>query len=132
MYARVIEFDILPGQLDDFVDAVESLRPTLRRQPGFRAMFLLRTSGAPPPQYASPATGEDISATDEPQVTTFTIWDSYEHMRGSEKNFMLYQALARFIKHAKGFPVIREIEVLSSELGEALSTQGGQRKATGH
>jgi heme-degrading monooxygenase HmoA len=121
MYARVIQFDILPGKLDDFVDAVESMRPGLRKQPGFRAMFVLRVSAAPPAQYANPGTGEDVISTDEPQVMTFTIWDSYDHMRASEKNFFLYQALARFIEHAKGFPVIKELEVLSSELGDLLA-----------
>jgi heme-degrading monooxygenase HmoA len=116
VYARVIQFDILPGKLDDFVDAVESMRPGLRKQPGFRAMFVLRTNTAPAPQQAGAATAEDIAAIDKPQVVTFTIWDSHEHLRASEKNFFLYQALAKFIKHAKGFPAIKELEVLSSEL----------------
>jgi heme-degrading monooxygenase HmoA len=116
MYARVIEFTILPGKLDDFVDAVESMRPALRKHRGFRAMFVLRTTPAPAPQSAGSASGEDVAATDEPQVMTFTIWDSHEHLRASEKSFLLYQALAKFIQHARAFPTIREVEVLSSEL----------------
>jgi hypothetical protein len=40
-----------------------------------------------------------------------------EHMRASEKNMFLYQALARMKEYCKGFPQIHEEEVIANELG---------------
>jgi len=107
MYARVTQMRILPGKLNDYVAAVESLRPGLRKQAGFRAMMVLRS----PETMAKDGDDREISA------TTFTIWESMEQMRASEKNLFLYQALARMQEHCKGFPQIHEEEVIASELG---------------
>lgn len=107
MYARVIQLHILPGKLNDYLVAVDSLLPALRKQEGFRAMMILRSPETP----AKDGNDREISA------TTFTIWESMEHMRASEKNLFLYQALARMQEHCKGFPQIHEEEVIASELG---------------
>jgi len=107
MYARVMQFRILPGKLNDYLLAVESLRPGLRKQAGFRAMMILRS-----PEAAAKEGDER-----EINVTTFTIWETMEHMRASEKNLFLYQAVARMQEHCKGFPQIHEEEVIASELG---------------
>ncbi len=107
MYARVMQLRILPGKLNDYLMAVESLKPGLHRQAGFRAMMILRSPETP----AKDGDDREISA------TTFTIWESMEHMRASEKNMFLYQAVARMQEHCKGFPQIHEEEVIASELG---------------
>ncbi|MCL4523143.1 MAG: antibiotic biosynthesis monooxygenase [Acidobacteria bacterium] len=111
MYARVMQIRILPGKLSEFLVAVESLRPGLLRQPGFRAMMILRSPETP----AKEGCDREICA------TTYTVWESMEHMRASEKNMFLYQALARMKEHCKGFPQIHEEEVIASELGGAPS-----------
>ena len=107
MYARVMQIRILPGKLNDFLVAVESLRPGLRKQAGFRGMMILRSPETPVKEGGE----REISA------TTFTIWESMEHLRASEKNMFLYQALARWQEYCKGFPQIHEEEVIASELG---------------
>jgi quinol monooxygenase YgiN len=107
MYARVMQIRILAGKLGDLRLATESLLPTLRKQAGFRAMMILRSPETP----AKDGDDREISA------TTYTIWDSMEHMRESEKNMFLYQALARIKEFCKGFPQIHEEEVIASEWG---------------
>ena len=107
MYARVMQIRILPGKLHDYLAVVESLRPGLRKQAGFRAMMILRSPETP----AKDGDDREISA------TTYTIWQSMEHLRASEKNMFLYQAVARMQEHCKGFPQIHEEEVIASELG---------------
>ena len=119
MYARVMQVRILPGKLDDFLGAVDSLMPALRKQSGFRAMMILRSAETP----AKDGNDREIGA------TTFTIWESMEHMRASEKNLFLYQALARMKEHYKGFPQIREEELIASELGGPKAVDPGSIQA---
>jgi heme-degrading monooxygenase HmoA len=107
MFARVMQMRILPGKLNDYLMAVESLRPGLRKQAGFRAMLLLRSADTP----AKEGNEREII------ITTYTVWETMEHMRASEKNLFLYQAVARMQEHCKGFPQIHEEEVIASELG---------------
>ncbi len=107
MFARIMQIQILPGKLNDFLVAVDSLQPALRKQAGFRAMMILRSAETP----AKDGDEREIHA------TTFTIWESLDHMRASEKNMFLYQALARMKAYCKGFPQIREEEVIASEMG---------------
>ncbi len=114
MYARVIQLRILPGKLNDYLVAVDSLLPALRKQAGFRAMLILR----------SPETPAKDGDEREIIVTTYSVWESMEHLRASEKNLFLYQALARWKEYCKGFPQIHEEEVIASELG------GGNRDDT--
>ena len=112
MYARVMQIRILPGKLSDFLVAVDSLTPALHKQPGFRTMMILSSPETP----AKDGDDREISA------TTFTVWETMEHMRASEKNMFLYQALARMKEHCKGFPQIHEEEVIASELGGGSSS----------
>ena len=116
MFARIMQVQILAGKLNEFLVALDSLHPSLRKQPGFRAMVVLRSAETP----AGKGDDGEISA------TTFTFWESMEHMRGSEKNMFLYQALARMKAYCKGFPQIREEEVIASEMigGQPDDTQG--------
>ncbi len=107
MYARVMQLHILPGKLEEFLAAVDSLRPELRKQNGFRAMLILRPPGSP----VTDSTNREIG------VTTFTFWETMDDLRASEKNMFLYKALARMLSMCRGFPLIHEEEVIASELG---------------
>ena len=98
MHARVTEVNIEAGKLDEFIDSMQATIPELRTQPGFRALLVLRSSEAN-------ALG----------VTLLSVWDSLEDLKGSETNLFLYQALARILKTAEGFPHMTEHEVLVSE-----------------
>lgn len=98
MHARVTQFRILPGKQEDFRAAVDSLIPLLRKQVGFRALLVLRTSEGP-----------------VPEATVVSIWNSLEDLKGSEKNLFLYQALSRVLAFCEGFPIIREHQVMASE-----------------
>ena len=107
MFARIVQVQIVPGKLKEFLVAVDSLRPGLRKQSGFRTLVILRSAETP----ASKGDDGEVSA------TSITLWDTMEHMRASEKNMFLYQALARMKAYYKGFPQIREEEVIASEMG---------------
>jgi heme-degrading monooxygenase HmoA len=98
MHARVTQVRIRPGKLDEFTAAVGSVLPLTRQQEGFRALFVLRNaeSGAQ-------------------EASVISLWDSLDHLKNSEKNLFLYQALARLLTFCEGFPIIREQEVLISE-----------------
>ena len=97
MHARVTKFRIQPGKLDDFRAASESIRPIIRKQAGFRALVVLRTSEAPL------------------EATVVSVWNSLEDLRGSEKNLFLYQAISRVLAFCEGFPMIKEHEVITGE-----------------
>jgi heme-degrading monooxygenase HmoA len=115
MYARITQLHILPGKLKEYLLAVDSLRPAMRKQAGFRAILLFRSAETPAKD------GDDR----EIIVTAVSVWESLEHLRASEKNLFLYQALARTQAFCKGFPQIREEEVIASEMadGRADDTQ---------
>lgn len=98
MYARAAELRILPGKLEEFTRAFDSIIPEIRKQAGFRALVVLRS-----PEAANP------------EAITFSIWDSLADLKASEKNLFLYQALSRVLGFCEGFPRIREHEVLVSE-----------------
>ena len=98
MYARVSEYDVLPGKLDSFVEAAQSVIPLIRQQPGFRALVVLR--------------GPRSSTA---QARIVSLWDSREDMKASEQSMFLYQALSRLMPFCKTFPPIDEVEVLASE-----------------
>jgi heme-degrading monooxygenase HmoA len=63
MHARLVHFQITPGQLDEFVQIHQtSVLPTLRQEPGFKGFLLL---------------------TDSSQHTAhiLTFWETEAHMR---------------------------------------------------
>ena len=51
-----------------------------------------------------------------------TIWETQQALRKSESNLYFYQGLSRALKFAKGFPVIREEEVLVHDFAKAVTT----------
>ena len=102
MYARVSEVRILPGKWTEYLEAIHSVLPILRKQAGFRAGFLLRNDG-------------DAG----PGALVVTLWDTHDDLKASEKNLFLYQAIARTLSFCEGFPRIREHEVAVSEFAPA-------------
>ena len=103
MHARITQFNVRPGKLDELADAVDSLIPLMRQQKGFRSLIVLR--GA-----ALPGNSSEAAA-----ITTITTWDSLDSLRASEENLYFYRAVARVLAFSDGFPAIHEHEVLVSE-----------------
>jgi len=98
MHARVTQFEILPGKVEDFAKAIESLIPLSRQQKGFCGIFVLHTH-----------------ATDPIQVQVVSFWKTLEELDASEKNLYFYQALSRVQAFAHGFPSIHVHRVLAGE-----------------
>ena len=97
MYARVWKVGILPGNVHQFTAAVNSIRPLLRKQPGFCGLLVLRTGP-----------GEALDA------TVISLWASIDALRDSE-TAVLTQAIANFHEHCERHPLMREEEVVLSE-----------------
>ncbi|MBI3405886.1 MAG: antibiotic biosynthesis monooxygenase [Acidobacteria bacterium] len=98
MHARVTQYRLRPGKRDEFYKAIESMRPKMHQQEGFRGLIVLRNA-------------ED-SNEDE---TVISLWNTLDNLRATEKNMYLYQALARALTLCEGFPQIREQEVLITD-----------------
>jgi len=97
MYARVWRLGILPGKVEEFAAAINSVAPILRRQAGFRGMFAVR--GGP---------GEKL------EVTGFSAWDSLDALRNSETS-AFQEVLDRVLSYCEHHPFMREEEVLVCE-----------------
>jgi quinol monooxygenase YgiN len=95
MHARVTQFSIPPDKLNDFTESLVGAVPLMRQRKGFVALLVLR-----------------VEMSNPPDVRVMTIWESQEALQESENNLTFYQALARALAFAKGFPVIREEEVM--------------------
>lgn len=102
MQARVTQFRILPGKLEEFSAAVDSLIPLMHEQAGFKSLVVLRGDEHP----SGPT-----------EAMVITTWDSLEALRASERNLYFYRAMARVLTFSDGFPAIHEHQVLVSELG---------------
>jgi quinol monooxygenase YgiN len=104
MHARITQFHIRPGKLDEFLATVDSMVPLMHQQKGFKALIVLGTDSASPTS---------------PQTTVITTWDSLDSLRASEENLYFYRAMARVLAFSDGFPAIHEHEVLVSEFSSA-------------
>jgi heme-degrading monooxygenase HmoA len=98
MQARITQFHIRAGKLEDFVEAVDSMVPLMRQQKGFRGVLVLR--------------GESASS---PEATVISAWDSLDSLRASEENLYFYRAMARVLAFSDGFPAVSEQQILASE-----------------
>ncbi len=97
MYARVWRAGILPGKVEEFKAAIDSARPFLRQQPGFRGLLVLRTGP-----------GEELDA------TIVSAWASIEDLRNSETN-AFQEAVVHVLTTCEPHPVMREEEVVFCE-----------------
>jgi heme-degrading monooxygenase HmoA len=102
MHARVTQFAVQPGKLEDFVKALEAARPLMHERKGFQALLVLRVEESKPPD-----------------VRVMTFWDSQQALHDSENDLRFYQVLARAMAFSQGFPVIREEEVMISDFPRA-------------
>ncbi len=98
MYARVTHYRILPGKLEEFTSAVDSLMPAVQKLKGFRFVVVLKGD-----------------AQHRQEATAVSMWESLEDLHAGDNNVFYYQALARLLKCCDGFPTIDEQEVLVSE-----------------
>jgi heme-degrading monooxygenase HmoA len=97
MYARVWKANILSGKAEGFAASVNSIRPLLRRQPGFCGLLVLRTGP-----------GEELEA------TVISIWSSIDDLRNSETP-AFQQAVVNILSYCERRPVMREEEVVLTE-----------------
>ncbi len=104
MHARVTQFSIPTEKLNEFREALNSAIPLMRQRKGFQALLVLRVEGSNPPD-----------------VRVMTLWETQEALHESENSLMFYQALARVLAFAKGFPVMREEEVMLYDFGKAAA-----------
>lgn len=104
MHARVHQFRLRPGTLEEFVSAVDSLIPLMHQQKGFKALLVLR--GEKSPGIA-------------PEITVITTWDSLDSLRASEENLYYYRGLAKVLAVSEGFPAVQEEQVLVSDFATA-------------
>lgn len=98
MYARVTHYQVLPGKLEEFAAAADSLMPVVQRLKGFRLALVLKGD-----------------ARDQQQATTVSVWESLEDLHAGDNNVFYYQAVTRLLKCCDGFPTMDEQEVLVSE-----------------
>jgi len=95
MHARVTQFSVPSEKVNEFVESLNSMIPLMRQQHGFQALLVLR-----------------VEKSDPADVRVMTLWESQKALHESENNFYFYQALSRALAFAKGFPMIREEEVM--------------------
>jgi heme-degrading monooxygenase HmoA len=98
MYARVAQFRIQPGKVEEFQQIARSLIPAAKKEKGFRGLLVLRGG------VEAPLDGHTIS-----------LWETVEDLRASEKSLYFYAGLAPLMRCCEGFPAILEQEVLFSE-----------------
>jgi heme-degrading monooxygenase HmoA len=97
MYARVWKAVILPGKVEDFATAINSIRPYLRKQAGFSGLVVLRTGP-----------GEGLEA------TVVSMWASIDALRESETS-TFQEAVVKVMSYCERHPLMREEEVMLSE-----------------
>jgi heme-degrading monooxygenase HmoA len=103
MHARITQYRIRSGKLDEMTDALDSLVPLMHQQKGFKSLLVLRGAAVPG------------NTAEEPVITAITTWDSLDSLRASEENLYFYRAMARVLAFSDGFPIIQEHEVLANE-----------------
>ena len=112
MHARVTQFSVPSENLDDFINALNLAVPLMRQREGFQALLVLRVESSNPPD-----------------VRVMTLWESQQALQESESNLYFYQALARILSFAKGFPVIREEEVMLYDFAKVSAAAAASASA---
>jgi heme-degrading monooxygenase HmoA len=96
MYARVWRAGILPGKVEEFAAAINSVRPILRGQPGFCGLLVLR------------------SGPGALEATVVSVWNSIDDLRNSEAT-TFQQTVVKILSYCEPRPVMREEEVVVSD-----------------
>ena len=102
MVARVTQYKIRPGKLEEFISTAESLTPALDRLKGFRVLLILE--------------GEESEAR---EATTISVWDSSIDLRNSDNDKFYYHAIAQLLKCCESFSPMHEQNVLVSKFAHA-------------
>ena len=97
MIARITQFRIRPGKVEEFAAMAENLMAAMGKLDGFRALLLLR--------------GDDPSGRD---AMSISVWDSAEHLKSSENDKLYYAGLARLMTCCESFSPMHQHEVLKS------------------
>lgn len=113
MHARVLQFTVPPEKLNEFTTTLDSMIPLMHQRKGFQGLLALRVEGSNPPD-----------------VRVMTIWESQQALHESENNLTFYQALSRALAFAKGFPIMREEEVVVHDFSLVAATPS--KSATAH
>jgi heme-degrading monooxygenase HmoA len=113
MHARVLQFAVPPEKLQEFTSTLDSMIPMMHQRKGFQALLVLRVEGSNPPD-----------------VRVMTIWESQQTLQESENNLVFYQALSRVLAFAKGFPIMREEEVVIHDF--SMVAAGPSKSAASH
>jgi heme-degrading monooxygenase HmoA len=108
MHARVTQFSVPSEKLNDFIDTLNSAIPLMRQRIGFQALLVLRVEKSNPLD-----------------VRVMTIWETQQALHESGNNVYFYQALVRASAFAKGFPVIREEEVVLHDFAKVAAAASG-------
>ncbi|HTP45269.1 MAG TPA: antibiotic biosynthesis monooxygenase [Candidatus Acidoferrum sp.] len=106
MYARVTQFSVPSEKVNDFIEALSAAIPLMRQRLGFQALLVLRVESSNPPD-----------------VRVMTLWETQQALQESESNVYFYAALARAMTFAKGFPVIREEEVMLYDFAKVAAAE---------
>ena len=96
MYARVWRAGILPGKIEEFAAAINSVRPILRGQVGFCGLLVLR------------------SGPGALEATVVSVWNSIDDLRNSEAT-TFQQTVVKILSYCEPRPVMREEEVVVSD-----------------
>ena len=102
MVARVTQYKIRPGKLEEFISTTESLTPALDRLKGFRVLLML--------QGADPASREAMS---------ISVWESSDDLRNSDNDEFYYHVIAQLLKSCESFSPMREQKVLVGKFAHA-------------
>jgi heme-degrading monooxygenase HmoA len=95
MVARVTQYRIRPGKLEEFTATVEALIPAMDRLKGFRVLLML--------QGPDPASRE---------ATAISVWDSSDDLRNSDNDEFYFHAVAKLLTCCESFSPMREQKVL--------------------
>lgn len=98
MVARVTQYRIRPGKIEEFSAAVESMSPALDKFHGFRILIVLR--------------GPEKDSRD---ATTISLWDSEKDLHATNNDEFYYHAIANLMKCCESFSPMQEQEVLMSK-----------------
>jgi heme-degrading monooxygenase HmoA len=104
MHARVTQFTVPSEKLNDFIATLNSAIPLMRERKGFQALLVLRVENSNPPD-----------------VRVMTLWESQQALHESENSVYFYQALTRALAYAKGFPALREEEVVLHDFAKVAA-----------
>jgi heme-degrading monooxygenase HmoA len=101
MVARVTQYKIRAGKVEQFAATVESLVPALDRLKGFRVMLML--------QGTDPGSRE---------ATAISVWDSSADLRHSDNDEFYYHAVAQLLTCCESFSPMREEKVMVAKFAK--------------